>query len=290
MADDVSLPGLPRSEADTAAKPVTPARRVGPDRRERARLTSYRFRFGLIYVFLAAIVGASVGTFIVLAGRPAPPEAAQWSSWQPEGSPLARVRQIADRIPKTYLLPSGNQLDIAVAKGLRVQTGQSEIRVSSIVVRPDTSRGQAEEDDIAVHDADGAISFGLCGLGKECAIAEGQASADRFTLLRRQALELSLYTFKYVDEIDSIVVFMPPTPKGQSNGAVFLRREDVADALRSPIRLTLPSPQAPAIGEMSEAEQASVVQLTQSAIYAFEFQLSPDGSPLLILSPPGVSG
>jgi hypothetical protein len=287
VADDVTLPGVPAREREP--EPVA-AKRVAPDRRERARLTSYRLRFGIVYVILAAVVGAAVGSFVVLVGRPAPPEAAKWSSWQPEGSPLARARQIADRIPKTYLLPSGNQLDIAVASGLRVQTGETEIKVRSVVVRPDTSRGQAEEGDIAVHDANDAISFGLCGLGKECAIAEGEASADRFTLLRRQALELSLYTFKYVDEVDSVVVFMPPTPKGQSNGAVFLRREDLADELRSPLRHTLPSPQAPAIGAMSEAEQSSVVRLTQSAIYAFEFQLSPDGSPLLILSPPGVTG
>ena len=52
-------------------------------------------------------------------------------------------------------------------------------------------------------------------------------------LLSRQALELSLYTFKYVSDIDSVIVFMPPSPKGESNGSVFFRRGDVADELRA---------------------------------------------------------
>ena len=69
---------------------------------------------------------------------------------------------------------------------------------------------------------------------------EGTPTSERFLLLRRQALELSLYTFKYVDDVDSVLVFMPPTPKGDSNGTVFLRRDDVADELRRPLTRCCP--------------------------------------------------
>ena len=88
--------------------PPPPELRLATTRRDRARQSSYRLRFGILYVALAAIVGAGVGAFVVLASRSPPPEAAAWSSWEPSGSKLARVRQIADRIPKAYKQPNGD--------------------------------------------------------------------------------------------------------------------------------------------------------------------------------------
>ena len=258
-------------------------------RRERARQTSYRFRFGILYVALAAIVGAGVGTFVVLATRPAPPEAAAWSSWQPSGSKLARVRQIADRIPKAYKQPNGEQLTVSQASQLAVSTESGDMPVTSIFVRPDTTRGLAEESDIDAFTGAGAVSYGLCGLGggPQCALS-GQASVERFTVLSRQALELSLYTFKYVDDVDSVIVFMPPSTKGESNGSLFLRRADVADELRRPISKLLPST-APRVGGLTGVEVGNILRLTRSRTYAFEFQAASDGRPILVLTPPAVS-
>lgn len=262
-----------------------------PTRRDRARQSSYRFRFAILYVVLAAIVGAGVGTFVVLVARPAPPEAAAWSAWQPSGSKLARVRQIADRIPKAYRQENGEQLTVSQASQLAVPTEQGDVPVTSIFVRPDTSRGLAEESDIDSYNGADVVSFGLCGLGtgSQCAITEGTPSSERFDLLRRQALELSLYTFKYVDGVDSVIVFMPPTPKGDSNGTVFLRRDDVADELRRPLSRLLPS-RAPRVGTLSEVELGNILRLTQPRTYAFQFQASPDGKPILVLTPPAAAG
>ena len=256
-------------------------------RRDRARQSSYRFRFGILYIGLAVIVGAGIGSFIVLASRPAPPEAAAWSSWEPTGSKLARVRQIADRIPKAYTQPNGEQLTVSQASQLAVPTERGDVPVTSIFVRPDTSRGLAEESDIDSYSGAEVVSFGLCGLGagSQCAITSGKPSSERFMLLRRQALELSLYTFKYVDGVDSVIVFMPPTPKGESNGTVFLRRNDVSDELRHPISQLLPS-RAPRVGAIGEIELGNILRLTQPRTYAFEFQASPDGKPILVLTPP----
>ena len=255
-------------------------------RRDRARESSYRFRFGILYVALAAIFGAGVGTFVVLATQPAPPEAAAWSSWQPTGSKLARVRQIADRIPKAYKQPNGEQLTVSQASPLAVPTESGDVAVTSIFVRPDTSRGLAEESDIDAFGGANVVSYGLCGLGpgSQCALA-GNASVERFTLLSRQALELSLYTFKYVDDVDSVIVFMPPSTKGQSNGSVFLRRADVAEELRRPITRLLPST-APRVGGLSKAELSTILRLTRPRIYAFQFQAASDGRPILVLTPP----
>jgi hypothetical protein len=259
-----------------------------PTRGDRARRTSYRFRFGILYLALAAIVGAGVGAFVVLATRPAPPEAAQWSSWEPTGSKLARVRQIADRIPKAYKQPNGEQLTVTQASQLAVPSadGSGDTPVASIFVRPDASRGLAEESDIDAYSGADAVAYGLCGLGSgdHCAMTV-DVSSERFMLLSRQALELSLYTFKYVTDVNSVIVFLPPTPEGQSNGSVFLRRGDVADELRRPISRLLPA-REPSLDALSDVELGNIVRLTRPRTYAFEFNAAGDGKPILILTPP----
>ena len=279
MAQDViPAPEAGRSEAELP---------LVRSRRDKARQTSYRLRFGILYVVLAAIVGAGIGVFVVLATQPAPPEAAAWSSWAPSGSKLARMRQIADRIPKAYTQENGEQLTVSQASQLAVPTEDGDVPVTSIFVRPDTSRGLAEESDIDAYSGADAVSYGLCGLGSsaQCAITSGTPSSERFMLLRRQALELSLYTFKYVEDVNSVIVFMPPTPKGESNGTVFLRRDDVADELRRPLSRLLPS-RTPRVGALGETELGNILRLTQPRTYAFQFQAASDGRPILVLTPP----
>ena len=73
------------------------------------------------------------------------------------------MRQIADRIPKAYRTANGAQLTVSLAGPLSVPTPQGEVPVRAVFVRPDTSKGLAEEDDIAVYPANAVISFGLCG-------------------------------------------------------------------------------------------------------------------------------
>jgi hypothetical protein len=260
---------------------------LAPTRGDRARRSSYRLRFGVVYLALAAIVGAGVGAFVVLASRPAPPEAAAWSSWEPTGSKLARVRQIADRIPKAYKQPNGEQLTVTQASQLAVPNpnASGDTPVESIFVRPDASRGHAEESDIDAYGGADAVAYGLCGLGSgaHCAMSLG-TSGESSMLLSRQALELSLYTFKYVTDVNSVVVFLPPTPEGQSNGSVFFRRSDVADELRRPISHLLPA-RTPSIGTLSDIELGNIARLTRPRTYTFEFNAAGDGKPILILTP-----
>jgi len=289
VAEDVTLPGRVEPHRKDEETPLVPL--VGPDRSERARLTSYRFRFGLVYVILAALVGAAVGSFIVLVSRPDLAPEPSWSSWQPEGSRIARVRQIADRIPKAYELPSGEQLAVARGSDLAVRTEAEDIPVETIFVRPDTSRGQAEETDIATYDGGKTISYALCGLGTsaQCAIPETARSDGSFTMLRRHALELSLYSFKYVDDVDSVLVFMPLSTKGEANGSIFFRRVELATELDRPIRQLLPS-QVPTVGNLGDAELGDIIRLTEPRIYGYQFDAGPDGKPLLVLAPPAAGG
>ena len=269
MAEDVT-PGGDTPFADRRAL-----------RSERARRSSYRFRFGVIYVALAAVVGAAIGTFVVLALRPAPPEAAAWSTLQPEGSTEASAKQIADHVSKRYRLPSGNQLAVAIVGPPEVQ----DVAVRAIAVRPDTSLGQAEEDDIDVVDTRNSIMYILCGLGESCSIPEGEASEERHQLLRREALELSLYSFKYLKGVESVVVFLPPAPKAESGTSVFLEKGDVRDELRRPLNRTLLRSQPPELGRIDTIELGHIDRLTRPRVFQYEFQQAQEGSAILVLTP-----
>lgn len=259
-------------------------------RKERARLSGYRRRFAYIYLALALVAGVGIGALIVLVSRPDAAPDPVWSAWEPNGSETARVRQIADHVAKAYRTPAGDQLVVALGGPPTVtagggETSTSPIPIRAIAVRPDTSTGQAEEDDIEIHDASNSMQFVLCGLGDGCAIDEGAPSQARHSLLRREALELALYTFKYVDGIDSVTVFLPPPPGGESPAtAVFLRRGDVRTELAKPLRRTM-SPGAPPLGEIPAAELQTLNRITLPRLYQFEYTQAQDLSAVLVLDP-----
>jgi hypothetical protein len=250
------------------------------------RRTGYRKRFAVVYVVLAVITGAAVGSLIVLLGKPDAAPAARWSAWEPTGSRDARALQIADKVAKSYRLPSGSQLAVALVGPPQVSAGGEigEVPVRAIAVRPDTSRGQAEEDDIAIVDADKNMMFVLCGLGEACSIAEGKASEERHALLRREALELSLYTLKYVPDVSSVTVFLPPRPDNQSATSVFLERKHLGDELGKPLNRTLGTT-VPGIGDIPRTELQQVNRLTLTRLYEYEYTQAQDGSAILILNP-----
>lgn len=278
-------------------QPSTPAPSGGPvvsttpkdERADRARSSGYRSRFALLYLGLAVIGGIGVGALVVLLARPDAAPAPQWSAWQPSGSNAAKTKQIADRVAREYRLDSGDQLAIALSGPPTVTAGSSEgtgdIPVRAIAVRPDTSTGLAEEDDIDIIDSAGSHQYILCGLGTNCSIASGEASEARHALLRREAMELALYTFKYVPDIESVTVFLPPRPDGAAPpNAVFLQRGDMKAELGKPLTKTL-EPTTPTIGQLQGKELSTVNRLTRPHLYQYEYTQAQDGSAVLVLSP-----
>jgi hypothetical protein len=258
-----------------------------PSRAERARRTAYRGRFAVLYVILAAIAGAAIGTTIVLVGRGSPAPAPPWSDWQPEGSGERRIAQIADHVARPYRLPSGNQLVSAVGgpPSAPAQDG-TLVRMRFILVGPQTARGQEEADDVTALDANGAVSYVLCGVGgRSCAIAEGEPSPERQALLRREALELALYTFKYVDGVSSVVVLLPQGNPQLPPTAVFLERPSVSTELSQPLRETLPAPIVPDIGGIAADELTTIDRLTRPHLYSYQYDSAQDGSPMMVLTP-----
>ena len=196
------------------------------------------------------------------------------------------MRQIADQIAKRYRMKKGGQQLVAALPSAPKVTGSTgDVAVSAIAIRPDTSTGKKEENEIDVVPASHSFQYILCGLGANCSIKGGKASTARHALLRREALELALYTFKYVPDIDSVSVFLPPRPDGASSAtSVFLKRSDVKEQLNHPLADSIGS-KTPAIGGMPKRELALVNRITEPRLYSYEYQQAQDGSAVLIYDP-----
>ncbi len=287
MADDV----MEKAAADTT--PVS-ANGVGSSvaarsesRSERARRLAYRNRFAAFYVVLAILAGAGVGALLVLVGRGSPAPAPAWSAWEPTGSVERRAAQIGDHVGDQYRLPSGKPLVAVTYAGPPVVTGPdgSSFQVRAIAVQPDTTAGRAEADDISTVNANGTVMYTLCGLGTACSIAEGKASQARGQLLRREALELALYSFHSLDGINSALVLLPPRADGKAATAVFVEEGDVRGELTRPLDQTLTAPLTPGVGEIQPDEQRVVERATRSRLYEYSYLQAQDGSPIMLLKP-----
>ncbi len=120
-------------------------------------------------------------------------------------------------------------------------------------------------------------------------IPEGEESAERTQLLRRQALELALYSFKYLDGIDNVLVLLP-TPAGVDPEqtpatGVFLERGEVQSALDRPLRETLTAELTPGVGEISAEEGSTIDRLTRTRVFQVGQTQQQDGSLIMLLIP-----
>jgi hypothetical protein len=235
----------------------------------------YQSRFQLLFgVLLGVGLAAIVATILVMAAgkKEDDPAAVSWADWRPSASDgLQAVNQIAEHVGQRYTLPSGNQL-------VGVRGGPLELANLPVTI------ALQQQGNVKILDERGVL-FNLCGLGESCAIKEGKPTQARSLVLRREALELSLYTFRYIKNVDQVVVILPP-PKGQKPGyAMFFRRDDVGASLNRPLAATLPgSPPVPP--DVSKAQQAFINSLTAQNLFAFTPQEGGDAHIYLVLSPP----
>ena len=217
-----------------------------------ARGLGTRGRFATAYLVLGAVVGIGVGSVLVLLQRDPPAPPPPWSSWRPTATGTSdRMTEIATHVGSGYKLPSGNPL-------VSIQRQNRSDFQGIVVVKPDNVRAldaQYGGEDTAV--------FLLCGTTKSCKISEGNATVARGTVLRREALELALYTLEYAHPIDNVLVFFPPGPdENRLTSTLFFRRDDLESTLKHPLRRTLPQAQPPLPGQIRPTELKTVNDLT----------------------------
>jgi hypothetical protein len=247
-------------------------------------------RFVLMYFLLAIVAGSALGAFIVVLDRPHKQPPPPWSTFVPKGSLTARLFQIADTVPKSYRGASGRQLVGATVTPPQQQTSLDNGQ--SFVTLPVDRIEIYDHGNITTSPAAASIQFVLCGDGQTCELKSGQPSRARYRLLVREAFEMSLYAFKYVDGLDSITVLLPPSRTMNASGdtgqprqtALFLRRKDVARQLSRPLSQTLET-KAPKVGRISARDNKSLNQLALPHTYDWSIGQAQDGAWVRMLQP-----
>jgi hypothetical protein len=237
----------------------------------------HRRRFSFIYLLLAVfglVVVAAIAGLVAI--RPGTTPA--WSLFVPKGSKSQKADAIAAYIAPQYHLDSGQQIVLAQASPPVVQNIPIEL-IAIVKVSPaGTATGG-----YTVIDAAHSFAYELCGLGDKCAIKSGTPSVDRERLLRREGLELALYTFKYVSGTNAVVVYMPPPAgKDPTIALLFLKSEYQAE-LDRPLADTLPNPVPTPTALASMPQKAVVEDLTATRRYGFSFTQLQDGNVALVL-------
>lgn len=256
---------------------ASPTQAVRPQPPEPTRL--YRRRFAVVYVALAlAVAGAIAGLIVALAGRIGTGDPA-WSSWRPTADGQSGAKQIASHVARQYHLPSGEQLVEVFAKPPSVSPRDQEIPLHYLVVQ----RGQSNDDPVTLNPRN-TVQYSLCGLGDSCAIAKGKPSVERGTLVRREILELALYTFKYLKGVNNVIAFMPPTPGSTPKYVVFLQRGHLADRLDRPLTETLAA-KTPLPSSIGNKEQQTIDAATESRVYSYSLSQAQNGDAVLVLAP-----
>jgi len=248
-----------------------------------ARSLGTRYRFTIAYLALGALVGAALGAFVVLAKRPGPQPAPPWSSWKPASTGRTQLLEIADHVGRGYVLQSGDPLD-----GIRVGgvPGSSSVKAIGI---PTTSNPNTLGDFKLYQPQSKNAIFILCGTGKDCAIPGSDQHLPPVTMLRREALELALYTLEYAKPIDNVLVFFPPQAGAKSlSSTLFFHRGDLDNNLHHPLRRTLPQAQPPLPGRIAPAERKTINELTEPAQYQYiSIGTAPGFGKIVVVKPTG---
>jgi hypothetical protein len=236
-------------------------------------------RFRLI---LGALIGVSVGaigaTLVLVSGQGPSTSSDAWSKWQPASSSLGDgAQQIADHVAPTYRQQGGDQLVGVTGGPLKVAASPDPLPAKIAVASQDTTK-------IGIIRGTTAM-YNLCGLGSRCAINRGKPSAQRFLLLRREALELALYSFHYLD-VANVVALLPPAPGQKPQNAVFFQRDEFKKVLDHPIGQVLPSPPPSVVGLTDTPQGKLISQVTAPSVYCFSFQQAQDLSAFLVLQKP----
>ena len=276
----------------------SPARRVvaPPSRTERARASAYYFRFTLAYALLTMLAVGGVGALVlVLLRHDAAPKPA-WSTFKPTGSSVAMARQIATRVSSEYKASTTSRLvtvfpsPLVAPQLVQSNSGQEQavqVPISLIAVQPDTSTGQHEEGDFTFYHPESTVAYSMCGFGntqQNCGVST-LTGASPAELLHREALELALYTLKYVPGTDAVVTYLPPPANPNAAAtAVFISRKDLGPNLRLPLVRTL-KPEQVLLGE-GVPDGGHVAALTRARVYATSYQTLPgEGTAALELTP-----
>jgi hypothetical protein len=257
--------------------PLEPVAAAAPPQSEEM---PHRFGFLLLYGILGLALGATMSGLVLAFNAKLTTGGPPWSTWRPTGGGIGAAQQIAEHVGGEYRLANGDQLVDVIAKAPSVTAGNTTIPVGYVAVRG--KRGATDQ--LFPVSGSNSVMYTLCGLGPSCTIATGKASVARGRLVRREILELALYTFHTVGGADNVLALMPPSSATKPPVLVYLRRGDLGPELRLPLGDSLGA-QVPKPGSMPPRERQLVDATTGSRAYSFSLTRAQDGNAILILAP-----
>jgi hypothetical protein len=237
---------------------------------------AHKHHFRLAYGVLALAFWLSVAGFIVLLTRQHHDQQARWSHWQPKAQGLLGAHEIALQVSSRYRAPNGTQLVAVQEHGPSVQG----LRLEAVGVRRLGQNGQIDPY-IGLFGTNRTLIYAFCGLQSNCSL-DGTTTSVKERILRREALELSLFAFKYLKNVDQVVSLVQ-TVKDGGTSAVFLRKRDLVPELEHPLRDTLPLVTPPPAGAADSKESAVIDALTLENTFPAHYESLPDGDAILVL-------
>jgi hypothetical protein len=264
---------------DSAASPAPPAEESF-FRKKKGDLIVNQRRFGLAYLVLAIGVGVAVGFGIVLIGRGSDHKAATGGaqSFRPTQSGELGAKEIARHVGVKYREADGSPLAAVVGERPNFQ-GQP---LSFYLIRPHDA--QDPHKDIAIFSVGNGIMYAMCGFGKNCATPTTETTKDAL-LLKREALELTLNTFKSDSAVDTVTTLLPPLPQG--NVAMIFRRNDLAPWVHGPLSSLLSTPGTVKPGQVPTGEAQRIDTVSAGSLYVYDAVQGPDGNAYFRLDPIG---
>jgi hypothetical protein len=279
--------GLWSADGAAPADPVAAAvQETAPEPARPQAEPPFRARFGFVLGALIGVALAAMGLGVVMAmdepDPPPPPDT--WSAWKPSATDqLGIATEIAEHVGPRYR-DAGKQLVGVDASGLEVEG----VPLDGVALERSTGVEFIEGD---------GVMYTLNGLGDLGSIAHGKPSEERMTLVRREALELALYTFHYAGDVDMVVTLLPPSAdevkkarKAETQPklyAMLLRPDELRDRLQVPLTATIP-PRTPKVAELTDdnPETQTVAALTGANVFEVSFQQAQDAKAYLVLQQP----
>jgi len=237
---------------------------------------------------LAGVFVAAAALLVILASGSSDPAVSEglaknWSKWHPSADDVNDgAAQIADKVGAEYKHDNGQQL--LLVRGSSLPDGLN------VALRPASGP-------VKVLDGTGVV-YQLNGLGPNNSIKGGTPSPQRLQVVQREGLELALYTFRYLQDVEMVVVTLPPPPPEDSSSttncaidttkpecqqtALFYRPGDLKQQLQVPLGVTVPA-KAPTPDTLNANEAKQIDALTLSNKFVWSVQ---DSSGLLILDRP----
>jgi hypothetical protein len=223
-----------------------------------AKRSTYSPRFQFLTGALVAVgIAALAGIALLIIGPSTKTEGPPWSPWKPSSSGIQGATEIATHVAPEYR-DDGKQL---------VNVDANDLSFKGVPLTVALRTAPEQGGNIQIHDEKGVL-YQLCGLGPSCSIDHGKASTERGLLLRREGLELALYTFRYLGDVKQVVVLIPPVKGKAQTVALYFRRDEVKAELARPLTSSL-VPKAPTVSSVTLSPDAALVDQATDEPYLF---------------------